>query len=392
MTQKRIRELRRIYRNQLLDSTIPFWLEHGLDRDCGGYLTYLDRRGGVFGHDKAMWAQGRGAWIFSKLCNAFGPREEWLEAARLGVDFLRDHGFDADGRMFFACTRDGRPLRRRRYLFTEHFAAMGLAEYARAVGDPKDLERAREIFSLILAYRRGTRKEQPKVIPETRPLRSHSEARIIINTRQVLRAAEGLCRCDALIDEAIEDVFRCFVHPEKKALLETVSPDGIPMDGPEGRLVNPGHSLETAWFVLEEARIRQDRRLVERALPVIDWSLDLGWDSEHGGILYFVDCDNGPSDRIEGDMKLWWVHCEALFATLLAFHLSGEKRFEEWFERIHAWSVDRFPDHEYGEWYGYLHRDGSIALDIKGNTWKGPFHVPRAQLLLWQLLDEMAAG
>ena len=392
MTQKRIHELSRIYRSQLLDSTIPFWLANGLDREFGGYLTHLDRRGSVFSHDKAMWFQGRGAWIFSRLCNVVEPREEWLEAARLGVEFLRGHGFDADGRMFFLCTRDGRPLRRRRYLFTEHFAAMGLAEYGRAAGDRKALEQAREIFSLILEYRRGGRKEQPKVIAETRSVRGHSDAMIIINTLQVLRSAEVLDGSDALIDEAIEDVFRCFVRPEKKALLETVGPDGTPIEGAEGRLVNPGHSLETAWFVLEEARIRNDGRLAERALPVIDWSLELGWDAEHGGMFYFIDDRGRAPDKIEWDMKLWWVHCEALYATLLAFHLSGEKRFEDWFERIHAWSMDRFPDREYGGWYGYLHRDGSIALDIKGNTWKGPFHVPRAQLLLWRLLEEMAAG
>jgi len=88
-------------------------------------------------------------------------------------------------------------------------------------------------------------------------------------------------------------------------------------------------------------------------------------------------------------MKLWWPHTEALYALLLAYHLTGEKRYEEWYERVHAWSFGHFPDKDYGEWFGYLHRDGSLSLGLKGNMWKGPFHVPRAQLMCWKLLEHM---
>src|SRR5262249_39100703 len=156
--------------------------------------------------------------------------------------------------------------------------------------------------------------------------------------------------------------------------------DGQMLDTPEGRLVNPGHACETAWFMLAEARQRQDRALIAQACQILEWSLQMGWDRIHGGILYFVDCEGKPPEPYEHDMKLWWPHNEALYACLLALHLTGEPRWLAWYERIHEWTFNHFPDHANGEWFGYLHRDGTVSSTVKGNMWKGPFHLPRMLL------------
>ena len=47
MKRARITELSLQYRHAVLDDIIPFWLEHGLDRECGGFLHRLDRDGSV---------------------------------------------------------------------------------------------------------------------------------------------------------------------------------------------------------------------------------------------------------------------------------------------------------------------------------------------------------
>ena len=91
----------------------------------------------------------------------------------------------------------------------------------------------------------------------------------------------------------------------------------------------------------------------------------------------------------EWDMKLWWVHNETIYATLLVYHLTKEKKYLDWFERVLDWSYKHFPDKKYGEWIGYLHRDGTVALDLKGDNWNGPFHLPRMQLYSYLLLKEM---
>jgi N-acylglucosamine 2-epimerase len=390
MKKKRIDELKGYFYDRLVNDTVPFWLDHAVDRDYGGFTTFLDRRGETLSTEKPMWVMGRFIWVLSRLYNTLEKRDRWLEAAGHGVDFLTKYGFDNDGRMFYAVTRDGRPLRKRRYLFTETFGVIALAEYARASGDAKSLDAAKKLMNLILELYGTPGSLEPKIMPETLQTRGHSMAMIQINTFQVLRAADPGGSYDGPIDRAIDEVFTYFVKPDKKALLETVGMNGEYLgDTPEGRCVNPGHAIETAWFVMEEGRKRSDQALIERALPILDWSLDLGWDDTYGGLLYFVDIEGRQPVQLEWDMKLWWPHNEALYATLLAHALTGEEKYLDWFEKLHRWSVRHFPDKEYGEWVGYLHRDGSVALDMKGNYFKGPFHLPRQQLYCCILLTEM---
>lgn len=387
--EKRFAELSSYFYDCLVNDVVPFWARHAVDREYGGYTFFLDRTGGLLSPDKAMWTHGRVTWLFSRLYNELEKRPEWLELAAHGADFLRRYGFDANGRMYYSVARDGRPLRQRRYLFTEIFAVIGLAEYGKAAGDDGALELARSTLRLIHEYNH-TDKLPPKLIPETRQTRGHSMAMIQINALQVIRGADPGGEYQSMIDAAIEEVFTYFVHPQREALLETVGPAGEYLaDLPEGRCMHPGHAIETAWFVLEEARRTGDTALRDRALEIIDWSLERGWDSEYGGLLYFVDIEGRQQPSLEWDMKLWWAHNEAIYATLLAYHLSGRDHYYRWFETILDYSLSHFPDAEYGEWYGYLHRDGSLALDLKGNMWKGPFHLPRQLLYCYQLLEEM---
>lgn len=392
MTKLNVEELITLYRDGLLTDTIPWWESRFLDRECGGYLTYLDADGTVLSTDKPVWTLGRIIWMWSRLFNAVEKRPEWLEVARHGVDFLLKHAFDADGRMFFRLTREGRPLVKRRYLFSETFGAIALAEYAKASGSEAMLDRAKQLYRLFLMYHRTPGLLAPKVLPQTRLLKSHAMPMILIATSQVLRQVDDDALYDDTISRAREEVLRDFAKPEKKCLLETVLADGSMLDAPEGREVNPGHAIETAWFLLEEARYRNDKDLIARACEIIEWSLEIGWDAEHGGILYFVDCDGKPADRYEHELKLWWPHNEALYALLLAFHLTGEAKWARWYDTVHAWSFSHFPDPEHGEWFGYLRRDGTVSSRVKGNYWKGPFHLPRAQLNCWKLLEAMREG
>jgi len=395
MNVQRRRRLSSYFRDRLVNDTLPFWTGHAVDREYGGFATFLDRRGALLSPDKPMWVQARFTWLLARLYNVLERRTEWLDLARHGIEFMDCHGFDADGRVFFAVTRDGRPLRKRRYLFAEIFAILAYAEYARASGDAGALATARRTLELVrrlLAAPEGSPTLEPKVYHGTRPLRGHSMSMILVNALQVLRDADTSpdpLPYDALIDAQLDEVARLFEKPELHAVLETGGPGGEYLaELPEGRCVNPGHALETAWFVLGEARRRGDTALVERTLPIVDWSLDRGWDRRHGGILYFVDVEGKQPTPYEWDMKLWWVHNEALNATLLAHLMTGERRYERWFERILAWSLARFPDRTFGEWFGYLHRDGSVSHDLKGNLWKGPFHLPRQQLACHLMLAE----
>lgn len=376
------------YRAQLLDDVLPFWIDHAIDREHGGFTTFLDQDGSLLSTDKPMWVQGRFVWLLARLYNTLESRREWLELARHGLDFIAAHGFDHDGRMFYSVTRDGRPLRKRRYLFTETFAAIGFAEYARAAGDDQARTRARELFHLIHHYHTTPGLLEPKVNPVTRPLKGHAMPMILLATAQVLREADDDPLYEQVIEASICELRDHFVHPELEALLETVGPDGAFLDNPEGRIVNPGHAIESAWFLMHEAQRRDDGDLLALALRILNWSLTIGWDSEFGGIYYFRDVRGLPCEQYEHDMKLWWPHTEAIYATLLAHRLTGQPQYRAWCQRIHDWAYAHFPDPEHGEWFGYLHRDGTRSTRLKGNMWKGPFHLPRMLLNCWTLLRD----
>ena len=123
---------------------------------------------------------------------------------------------------------------------------------------------------------------------------------------------------------------------------------------------------------------------------MLDWMWARGWDQEFGGFLYFTDVHGKPVQEYWHDMKFWWPHNEAEIATLLAFHLTGDAKYAERHRQVRAYGLRTFHDPEFGEWFGYVHRDGRISSPLKGNLWKSPFHLPRMQLYCWNLLNSAA--
>jgi N-acylglucosamine 2-epimerase len=277
--------------------------------------------------------------------------------------------------MYFEVMADGTPLRKRRYVFSECFAAIAMSEYSIATGDKTYAEKALKLFKDIRRFVSTPGILEPKYLP-TQPGIGHSITMILINTAARVREAISDPILDQQIDESIEKL-KLFIHPEFKALLETVTPEGKLIDTINGRVINPGHCIETAWFLLEEARHRNDKELTDMAITILDWSWEWGWDKEFGGIINFRDCRNFPAQDYSQDMKFWWPQTEAIIATLYAYEATGNEKYLEWHRMADEWAFKHLPDAEYGEWYGYLHRDGSVAQPAKGNLFKGPFHIPR---------------
>ena len=379
------------YRDGLLHDTLPFWFPRAIDEEFGGYLLFRDRDGSLLDTDKGVWQHGRFAWLLSTLYDTVEKRPEWLQASRHGIDFLRAHGFDSDGRMYFHLTQEGRPLRKRRYIFSETFMVAALAAYGKAAGDAQAVQQAEDLFALIIRYLTTPGLLPPKVDPAVRPSKGLAIPMILTVTAQILReAVADPTPYTQRIDLCIAEIERDFMKPEFEAVLESVGPNGEFLDHFDGRMLNPGHAIEAAWFILHEAKLRgRDQRLIRLGTTILDWMWRWGWDEEYGGIIYFRDVKNLPVQEYWQDMKFWWPQNEAIIATLLAYQLTGDEKYARWHQMIHDWTYRHFPDPEYGEWFGYLHRDGSLSTRLKGNLWKGPFHMPRMQLVCWQILEEM---
>lgn len=381
----------RQYREELMNNILPFWLAHGLDTVNGGFYTCVDRDGTLIDTTKSVWFQGRAGYMFAAAYNKVEARSEWLAASKSAIDFLEAYCMDTDGRMYFEVTAVGVPLRKRRYLFSESFAAIAMAEYSIASGDKSYAEKALDLFKLILQYK-NTPGALPAKYTDNLQVRGHSLPMILINTAARIREAISDPILDTQISESIDEIRNYFMHPEFEAVLETVGMNGEFIDTGMGRLINPGHAIETSWFLLEEARYRGwDEELVEMATTILDWSWKWGWDEEFGGIINFRDCRNLPCQDYAQDMKFWWPQTEAIVATLYAYRATGDSKYLEMHRQIHEYTWSHFPDQEFGEWYGYLHRDGTVAQPAKGNLFKGPFHIPRMLMYGHLLCEEIQA-
>ncbi len=378
-----------------LSSCLDFWLKHGQDREYGGVLTCLDQKGQVYSTDKSVWMQGRCAWTFSRLCNVYGENEAWRAFAKSCLDFMEDHCInrDAGKRMYFQVTREGKPLRQRRYNFSEGFYAMANAEYFRLTGHTEHLARAREAYDLIWRLNHGGADPAgfgPKICPDTRPLRGLAAPMIYLNLTAVMRDAdpEGGEIYGQRARQCVDEILRFHRKKDRHMTLEAVGPAGeYDPSVSMCRTLNPGHAIECSWFLMEEALWQGCGQLHEEAEGIMTDALSAGWDEAFGGLLYFLDAEGHPPESYEHDMKLWWPHTEALIAALMAYQNTGNPSYLGWFLKVWEYTRAVFPDPEYGEWYGYLRRDGKPTQPpAKGSTFKGPFHLPRMLLMLDQML------
>ena len=368
-----------MFREILQDDVLKFWLDHSFDWKNGGVYTQIDREGNVYGTEKSVWFQGRTLWVFAKAYNFIEKKPEYLEAAKMIYEFLLKC-VDEDGRMFFLVTEDGKPLQKRRYYFSETFAAIGCAELYKATGDKKHLEDAERFFKVAYECFTGVRKLEPKYNTENRQMKGLSPVMIMLSTAQVLRSIDEVSeKYDTLAKIFLDEILHGGFLTEK-ALLENVAADGSFVDSPTGRHVNPGHSLEAAWFVLVEGLITKNQEAIDAAKKIIDITLPLGL--EDSSILSFIDVQGKPSIALEWDMKLWWPQCEAIIALRLAGEVFGDEKYTKLYQEIYGYTEEHFRDKEYGEWYGYLHYDRTVSTTLKGNIYKGCFHVPRLYMIM----------
>jgi len=381
-----------------LDTVAAFWLKNGMDPVHGGVYTCLDRKGEIYSTDKSVWMQGRCGWMFAHLCSIYGVKQEWLDASKSCLDFMEAHCInrEAGDRMYFTVTEDGQPLRQRRYYYSEAFYASANAEYYGVTGDKVCLERARRAYNLYWDLAHGGKDPVnmgPKTIPETRTGKSFGLPMIILNVISILLRVdpEHKAEYEERAQQCVDEIFTCFVKPELKCVLENVGPNGeVRTHFTDGRIVNPGHDIEGVWFILEHAKRTGQTELVAKAAQIFDWAMDLGWDHEYGGLLYFVDCMGLPPEAYEHDMKLWWPHNEILIASMMLYRDTKDEKYLNWFYTTLDYCKEHFADEEYGEWYGYLRRDGKPTMpSTKGSTFKGPFHLPRCLIQVDQMMGEI---
>lgn len=377
------------YKAELLEKVLPFWLEKSQDLECGGYFTCLDREGNVFDRDKFIWLQGREIWMFSMLYNQLEKRQEWLDCAIQGAEFMKKYGHDGNYNWYFSLTREGNPLVEPYNIFSYTFATMAFGQLSLATGNAEYAEIARKTFDIILSKLENPKGKWNKAVPGTRNMKSFALPMILCNLALEIEPLLDQQFLEKTINTCIHEVMEVFYRPELGLIVEHVSVDGQLVDNFDGRLLNPGHAIEAMWFIMDLG-VRLNRKdLIEKAVQIALQEVEYGWDKKFGGIFYFMDRLGHPVQQLEWDQKLWWVHLETMISMLKGYQLTGSQKCLEWFEKVHDYAWAHFADPEFPEWYGYLNRQGEVLLPLKGGKWKGCFHVPRGLYQCWQVLEQL---
>ena len=384
------KELENQYKSELLDNVLPFWLKHSLDTECGGYFTCLDRDGSVFDTDKFIWLQGREVWLFSMLYNNVEKRQEWLDCAILGGEFLRKYGHDGKLNWYFSLDREGNPLIEPYNIFSYTFATMAFGQLSKATGNEEYAEIATKTFNIILSKLKNPKGKWNKAHDGTRNLKNFALPMILCNLALEIEHLLDKSLLNELMNNCIHEVMDVFLRPDLGGIIiENVTVDGNLSDTFDGRLVNPGHAIEAMWFIMDLGKRLNRPELIDKAVTTTIKMIEYGWDKEHGGIFYFMDRLGRPPQQLEWDQKLWWVHIETLISLLKGYNLTGSQECLKWFETIHNYTWSHFKDVEHPEWFGYLNRQGEVLLTLKGGKWKGCFHVPRGMYQCWKILEEI---
>ncbi len=378
------------YREDLTESVIPFWVKYSLDKEYGGYFTCLDRDGRVYDTKKYMWLQAREVWMFSRFYNEFERKQEYLDIAKSGLEFIRQFGKDEKGRIYFCLTREGKPYFYQRKPYAAVFYMLALLEYYKASGDKSCLDESVEMFWKIVEWIDNPSLMDRPVLPGQPAMSNLANVMVLASMALELINVVDDVRYRRVIEQAASGVLKHY-DSQRGILMENVllGGDSKADNWPELRFFNPGHSIETAWFWLKLLEIMPNSEYEKKALNVIENSLEFGWDNEFGGLYYFMDVEGFPTLALESSMKLWWPHTESIYALLLAYKLTGENKWLDWLEKVDSYAYSHFVDSACGEWFGYCDRMGNLTHSCKGGNYKGCFHVPRFLLMSIQLIESI---
>ncbi|XP_013929730.1 PREDICTED: N-acylglucosamine 2-epimerase [Thamnophis sirtalis] len=232
--------------SQELDSVVDFWLRHSHDKEYGGFFTCLDQTGKVYDDLKYVWLQGRQVWMYSRLYRKVPRfrRPELLQAAKAGGEFLLRYARVAppSQKCAFVLTRDGRPVKIQRTIFSECFYVLGLDELGRATGESHYQREALSMMEAIVHWVREDSSELGR--PQLAGAVPHDSMAVPM---MLLNLVDQLSEGDVEVANRFKDLDnwsaeRILSHLQRNgaAVLENVSEDGKELPGCLGRQQNPG--------------------------------------------------------------------------------------------------------------------------------------------------------
>lgn len=418
-------EYAQVYESHLWEDVLPWWLKNAVDSKHGGVFTFWNTDGTVLhSSDKYTWSQGRWIWTMMACAQLAKCRPHPAvdparleDLARTSAEFLWAHGMLGEGRVANFLTREGTPTAGftgteiYASVFADLFAALGFAALGRSEGlASRNVWAGRAEDLLICASDRidaGHALTAPYPVPGG--YRAFAPQMILVNTATEVYRATGSDRSRNIVLSSVRAILDGFV--DGADICELSGPAAQQQTSLYARHRNPGHALEALWFLRDAAdAVPGVTALMETSLgqPLDTWLVDAallaierGWDAECGGVLRFVDVEDGqPRGEHEAsaywemigttwDYKLWWPHTEALYTLFLLHERTGDPRIWTWFRTVHEFTFGRFPAGAGNEWKQILNRAGEQLETDAGSALpvKDPFHLMRSLVLLASVPD-----
>jgi mannose 2-epimerase len=402
------------YLNQQL---LPFWLENSIDREQGGFLSYFDRHGKPTGKtDKTLICQLRMIYSMSHAHRAGLGEGRCLAAAQQGVEFACKHFWDrTHGGWYWITDREGKVLNDSKIMYGQSFGVYSLAEFGLASGDPLGQAYAEKSFDAIqrssadchwggyweMFTRDWTCKPGGAYGGDRKTLDVHMHLMEAYTTLYELTQTPSHRR---KLQQIISLLIDKMLHPQFGTGMAQFDADFTPLPAILFRDVwgsdreaeekarpinntNYGHNIEFCWLLKLALDILQldPAPFLPAVRKMVDQAHQYGVDWEYGGI--FVEGPNdGPASQT---LKEFWQQAEALTGFLDAVLLFGEQKYWDAFEKIFYFVWDKNINHEVGEWYALLERDGRVKWDYLGHEWKISYHTVRAVIESLQRLKKI---
>lgn len=415
MDTKQKQEMREFYLSHFRTQIYPFW-EKAMDETYGGCYTCFDNMGEkLLSTDKFTWSQGRMLWVLSNLCKRDildgSQKAKALRWAEQTANFLMAHCLLPNGNCTFIMDREGHAKGDGEVLdtsvYADCFAVIGLAAFGGLAQRLDALCFARELYERIEA-RVASGNYMTAPYPEPKGYRAHGIPMILTNTARTLADALSEARLpeadkfDTIAHAHAVDILTNFVD-ENYVIHEFIPTNGgFDTDSLIGRYINPGHTIEDVWFLMTEWERRNDKPAIEKTLLVLEKALQNGWDKEYGGILLFRDMSGADpqgslagfeqepmADKVQADWqsKLWWVHSEALYSSLMGWASYQRPLCQEYYKKIFDYTFSTFPEKSGREWIQIRDRQGNPESRIVALPVKDPFHIMRNLIMILDLLS-----
>lgn len=384
--------LAREMRHELTSGILPYWSEHTVDREQGGFYGRITRRNTVVEDaPKGAVLNARILWAFSKVSRVLEDGDTYRSLADRAYAYLTEHFWDPQyGGIYWMLRADGTPLEPKKQVYAQAFATYAMAEYHRLTGHDDSLERAIRLFRLIEehafdevengyfeAYSRDW-----ELLTDVRLSEKDANEKKTMNTHlHVLEAYTNLFRewPDPALESRLRDAVRLFLDTildaETNHLIGFFDEQWTTRTG----FVSYGHDIEASWLLVEAAEVLEDAALLDEtksvALRMARVTKEEGQD-ENGGLFY----ERGADGRLDDD-KHCWPQAEAIVGFVNAYEISGEEAFLDAAAACWSFTREHIVDSEHGEWFFSVSRTGQPHQDKnKVGPWKGPYHSSRACL------------